>query len=467
LQSFRFIAVLSALCATLTARAEELAPDAGAPPAEVAAVAVADAGAIAPSVAESPVVAVVDAGAPRLVASTDAGTELAPAVLAVADAGVAPVAVVAPPTEGALPPLDPTVLGKPGESDEVLITPEDAADQPDPDDSADGEVADGEVDPEGESHEETGPAPLNDHYYTGDLSDSELAKVWKANRSILGPISVGFTDAGRLINGEHFPATGGPWTLVVPENSYGTHETVDFLTTAFRAVDEQFPGGPPGRLNHISGKEGGYLRPHHSHQSGRDADIGFYYKTMPGARVWDRSRYMDLPRNWAFIRAIVTMTDVQFILVDKRIQAALIKYALSIGEDRSWVNSLFHNGATKSIVMHARHHRDHFHVRFFNARAQELGRRIQPMLALDKTEHTNIAHRIRSGDSLGRIAMHYGTSITALKKANGLRSNMIRAGHVLVIPVRGACVNCPMPPPVFVPPRRLPPLPQISALDPH
>jgi LysM repeat protein/lysophospholipase L1-like esterase len=45
-----------------------------------------------------------------------------------------------------------------------------------------------------------------------------------------------------------------------------------------------------------------------------------------------------------------------------------------------------------------------------------------------------ITHKIKSGDVLGSIAEKYNVSITALKRANGLKSNNIRAGKSLKIP---------------------------------
>ena len=45
-----------------------------------------------------------------------------------------------------------------------------------------------------------------------------------------------------------------------------------------------------------------------------------------------------------------------------------------------------------------------------------------------------ITHKIKSGEVLGLIADKYDVSITALKKANGLKSNNIRAGKTLKIP---------------------------------
>lgn len=45
-----------------------------------------------------------------------------------------------------------------------------------------------------------------------------------------------------------------------------------------------------------------------------------------------------------------------------------------------------------------------------------------------------IRHKIRSGEVLGSIAEKYNISLTALKRANGLKSNNIRAGKTLKIP---------------------------------
>jgi nucleoid-associated protein YgaU len=43
-------------------------------------------------------------------------------------------------------------------------------------------------------------------------------------------------------------------------------------------------------------------------------------------------------------------------------------------------------------------------------------------------------HTIKSGDTLSGIARKYGTSVSKLKAANGLKSDLIRAGKTLKIP---------------------------------
>ena len=43
-------------------------------------------------------------------------------------------------------------------------------------------------------------------------------------------------------------------------------------------------------------------------------------------------------------------------------------------------------------------------------------------------------YKVKSGDSLSKIAQKYHTSVSKIKKANGLRSDLIRTGQVLKIP---------------------------------
>lgn len=291
--------------------------------------------------------------------------------------------------------------------------------------------------------------------YSADLSDAELQRRWKEDLSSLGTISVGFADQGRLINGVHMPEDPA-WIRERPELAFGAQETVDALALAFRAVHKQFPGSAPARLSHIGAKDGGYLRPHRSHQSGRDADIGFFYKNdvVPGGRRARREKLMDPARNWALIRTLVTETDVQMILVDRGIQKILRSYALGAGEDPSFVNGLF-GGGNKALIQHARHHKDHFHVRFYAPRSQELGRRIQPLLA-QRPEQNIVLHRVRRGETLGHIARSLKTSVALIQKANRMHGSFLHLGQQLKIPLRGACTRCPLPPPFVVPPRRAP-----------
>lgn len=46
-----------------------------------------------------------------------------------------------------------------------------------------------------------------------------------------------------------------------------------------------------------------------------------------------------------------------------------------------------------------------------------------------------ITHKVAYGDTLSALAVKYGISVSTLKRVNGLKSDMIRSGQYLVIPV--------------------------------
>ncbi|HZA51626.1 MAG TPA: penicillin-insensitive murein endopeptidase [Myxococcaceae bacterium] len=366
-----------------------------------------------------------------------------------APAPVALTAVPAPP-----PPAPSAELPVGAQEDDARADAEAVAAADAREDEAEAEDEDDEgVEEEGESTDAS-PGAIDEARYTAEIDDAKLGELWKNEPQELGSVAIGFAHDGRLLNGERVP-NGQGWVVVSPDRAYGTRETIQYIVAAASTVHAQFPDAPPLRVNQLSLPDGGYMRPHKSHQNGRDVDFGFYYPTAHPIMVRAREKVIDPRLNWALVKALVTLTDVQVILVDRRVQAVLYKHALAAGEDKAWLESLFHAGKD-SILQHARRHRDHFHVRFFNARAQELGRRIAPLLP-QRAEFRVAKHRVRTGDTLSHIAVRYGSSVTAIRKANGLRTSFLRVAQVLQVPTRGACTRCPVPPPVILPPRRLPP----------
>ncbi len=56
------------------------------------------------------------------------------------------------------------------------------------------------------------------------------------------------------------------------------------------------------------------------------------------------------------------------------------------------------------------------------------------ILAVEKKVRQKISHKIKNGEAISIIADKYNISVADLKKANGLKSNNIRAGKKLIIP---------------------------------
>jgi len=296
--------------------------------------------------------------------------------------------------------------------------------------------------------------PLAAEWATPEAAEALLVTA-QVDPAALGPLSIGTPDSGLLLN--PLPFAPGPfWTVRDPSEAWGTQETIDSIVTAIEAVEGRYPGSPRLVIGDLSNPKGGRLNRHRSHQAGRDADIGFYFRRGEAdSFLAARKRDLDLPRTWALVRALVTETDVERIFVDRSLIAVLYQHALAEGEDRSWLNDIFGRTSEKGIIQHERRHKDHLHVRFYNPRAQERGRIVYPVLVeTGAAPPPMVKHRVRPGETLGSLARRYGTSVNAIRAANGLRSSRLRAGRSYTIPIRR------VPPdsgPFIVPPRRLPP----------
>lgn len=325
------------------------------------------------------------------------------------------------------------------------------------------------------------PNPLGEQVRLGQASsgkdrDPNLVEVEghppyhrKPDVASLGSFSVGHAHTGFLVNGVRMPS-GDEWTVGVPQHAWGTEETVANLIYCIRQVAAAFPNTPRVILGSLSPEHGGPAPPHKSHRTGRDVDIYLYRLPGFGDR-WNKTATaedLDRARTWALMRAFITETDIDFILLDKKIQALIEDYALSLGEDAHWIEELFHgNGKPYSaVIKHVPGHGAHMHVRFVSAAARERARRSYDRLVQQgriEPPRRSVEHEVVRGDTLIGIARHYGTKVDAIVANNKLTSALIRIGQKLVITqredVRGARDR------VFVPPRHLPPRSSTSERD--
>ncbi len=339
-----------------------------------------------------------------------------------------------------------------------------SATEPPLDDSGDSE---GEADSDTEATDEHGESEPVSEPTTGasrphpldGWSDEKIEQAVETNLTSLGPMSVGTPNAGALVNGVQAKASE-LYTLVSPGEAWGTQETIDYLNAAVQTVHDEFPDTPPLALGDIGARHGGHLKPHISHQAGRDLDISFYYRD--GTKWYARGtrENLDFPRLWAFVRAIIAKTDIDLILLDQGLHGPLKEYALSIGEDPDWVAQIFPGkGSLRPIIRHAPGHDTHLHLRFFNPIAQETARRAYPALVRHKlvsAPEQYVLHKAKKNETLGMIAKKYGSSVRAIREANGLRSNLIHDQVSYRVPVTGG-VRILRTERVRIPARRVPP----------
>jgi len=172
-----------------------------------------------------------------------------------------------------------------------------------------------------------------------------------------------------------------PYLRIVPAYSgsdvrWGLEPLVSMVDRAARQVRRQFPDAVTS-VGHLSRSGGGDLDRHHSHESGRDADVGFFVRGATGqpllasrfvafeadgkAPSWPGA-YFDDAKNWTLVSAMVSDPEahVTHIFVAAPLRARLLAYAERMG-------------APAGIRMRAAEllqqphgalpHDDHFHVR--------------------------------------------------------------------------------------------------------
>jgi penicillin-insensitive murein DD-endopeptidase len=192
-------------------------------------------------------------------------------------------------------------------------------------------------------------------------------------------ISVGSPTDGKLQNGARIETSS--YLRISPQYAggdvrYGLPLLVSMVDRSAHDVAKKFAGSVMN-LGHLSRKGGGELDRHASHESGRDADIGFYVRSSAGKHLlaesfvafrgdgkapsWPGALFDDA-RNWALVSALVTdpKARVTHIFVATPLRERLLNYAQHIGAHADI------QGRAREVLAQpkgALPHDDHFHVR--------------------------------------------------------------------------------------------------------
>ena len=186
-------------------------------------------------------------------------------------------------------------------------------------------------------------------------------------------VSRGLANRGSLSGGVKL-ASGPGYIVRHPERAYGTALSVGNIMDAMKHYHKKYPKGPRFAVGDLSKKNGGYLKPHLSHQSGRDVDISYVNKNnkeFVGFARMNRNNF-DVPKNWTLIEAFLNSKQVQYIFVDYELQALLYQHALENGYSKERLKTIiqYPNGKQSyhAIIRHSKGHADHMHVRFICAK---------------------------------------------------------------------------------------------------
>jgi penicillin-insensitive murein DD-endopeptidase len=191
--------------------------------------------------------------------------------------------------------------------------------------------------------------------------------------------SIGSPTEGRLVGGAHLDETA--YLRIMPADAagdvrWGLEPLVEMIDRAARAVRHQFPATITS-VGHLSREGGGDLDQHRSHESGRDADVGFFVRSSTGHQLFPShfvafrgdgsavgwpGAYFDDAKNWTFVAAMVGDEEahVTHLFISSPLRARLLAYA-----ERSGVEAGVRARVAEVLQQPrgALPHDDHFHVR--------------------------------------------------------------------------------------------------------
>ncbi len=180
--------------------------------------------------------------------------------------------------------------------------------------------------------------------------------------------SYGKANRGRLYNGVAMQSIPGMRVRNVAR-AYGTRRVIQLLEASAYDLRARWPDAPDVEIGDISFRSGGRMRPHKSHQAGRDIDISYYHRgnVETGFREMD-SETFDAAKNWHVFKTLMDTGEVEYIFVDYRLQKILFEYASSIGYSAEELAPVLQYPASAqsngAVIRHARGHDNHWHIRF-------------------------------------------------------------------------------------------------------
>lgn len=187
--------------------------------------------------------------------------------------------------------------------------------------------------------------------------------------------SIGKPWRGRLTRPARL-AGGRGYHLRRSYRTYGATHVVGYVTRALAETHKKFPKAHVLAVGDLSEKAGGQISDHHSHQTGRDLDVGFYFKRKPAGYpdsfVSATAANLDCEKTLALLERFAATRQkpggVKMIFLDFDVQGILVRWARDHGWDDDRLERLFQyphgRGASEGLVRHEPNHADHFHIRY-------------------------------------------------------------------------------------------------------
>lgn len=192
--------------------------------------------------------------------------------------------------------------------------------------------------------------------------------------------SIGAPWAGRLQDATRLRLPDGAH-IRRPHRAFGTRTTVEHVRRAVLSTLAAQPHAHTLAIGDLSAERGGWISEHNSHRSGRDVDLGLFFKKKPAGYpasfVRATADTIDHAATWALLANLLATHDedggVQVIFLDYDVQGLLYRWAKANGVPTRTLDRVFQyphgRGTGAGLVRHEPNHADHLHVRFRCAQA--------------------------------------------------------------------------------------------------
>jgi len=187
--------------------------------------------------------------------------------------------------------------------------------------------------------------------------------------------SLGAPQRGQLRNAILLPHSAAYFRRR-PQRAWGTNWVVHQVRRSTESVAKRFPSLHRLAIGDLSAREGGPIPEHVSHQSGRDVDLGFYFRKQPAgypeAFVPATRKNLHFDATWALLTELAATRDsdggVEAMYISYSVQKLLYERARERGVDGKTLARMLQyprgQDVVAGIIRHEPGHEDHVHVRF-------------------------------------------------------------------------------------------------------
>jgi len=192
--------------------------------------------------------------------------------------------------------------------------------------------------------------------------------------------SIGAPTAGSLERGIQLPEDRALYERIATSLQYGSSHTILHLQHGIAAFRDRYGYRGVLVVANLSQLQGGELKPHASHQSGRDVDIwlpalkGTYQQKHLAEDRKPKYAEINWYAAWGLVESLLATGQVKYIFLDRSLHRNLYYAAIEMGAPRELLDKIQHQPSTdpataprimvNAPVRHADAHIGHIHVRF-------------------------------------------------------------------------------------------------------